>query len=85
MATGAEVLGMLIPSGGWVIYGDDFDSIRYDEGVKAVTKSAFDAGFAQFDAWQAEQNAAKVSAKQAAQSKLASLGLTSDDLKALGL
>jgi hypothetical protein len=85
MATGGDVLGMLIPSGGWVIYGDDFDSIRYDEGVEPVTKSAFDAGFAQFDAWQAEQDAAKVSAKEAAQSKLEALGLTADDLKALGL
>jgi len=85
MATGGDVLGMLIPSGGWVIYGDDFDSIRYDEGVEPVSKSAFDAGFAQFDAWKAQQDAAKVSAKEAAQSKLEALGLTTDDLKALGL
>jgi hypothetical protein len=85
MATGGNVLGMLIPSGGWVIYGDDFDSIRYDEGVEPVSKSEFDAGFTQFDAWQAEQDAANVLAKEAAQSKLEALGLTADDLKALGL
>jgi hypothetical protein len=85
MATGGDVLGMLIPTGGWVIYGDDFSSIRYDEGVNPITKAAFDAGFAQFDAWKAEQDAAKVSAKETAESKLAALGLTSDDLKALGL
>lgn len=85
MATGGDVLGILIPTGGWVIYGDDFNSIRYDEGVEPVTKSAFDAGFAQFDAWQAEQDAAKVAAKSSAENKLAALGLTADDLKALGL
>jgi hypothetical protein len=85
MATGAEVLNMLIPTGGWVIYGDDFDSIRYDESVAPITKAAFDAGFAQFDAWKAEQDAAKIAAKSSAENKLAALGLTADDLKALGL
>jgi hypothetical protein len=85
MATGGDVLAMLMPTGGWVIYGDDFDSIRYDEGVLPITKAAFDAGFAQFDAWKAEQDAAKVAAKSSAENKLAALGLTADDLKALGL
>lgn len=85
MATGAEVLSMLIPTGGWVIYGDDFDSIRYDEGIKPITKSAFDAGFAEYDAWKAQQDAERVAAKEAAQAKLEALGLTTDDLKALGL
>ena len=85
MATGGDVLGMLIPTGGWVIYADDFNSIRYDEGVTPITKTAFDAGFAQFDAWKAEQDAAKDAAKSSAENKLVALGLTADDLKALGL
>jgi hypothetical protein len=80
MATGGDVLGMLIPSGGWVIYGDDFDSIRYDEGVAPVTKSAFDAGFAQFDAWKAEQDAIKASNKTALLEKL---GISEDEAKLL--
>ena len=85
MATGTDVLNMLIPNGGWVIYGQDFDSIIYDEGVTPITKEQFEAGFTQYDAWKAEQDAAAQAAKEAATAKLAALGLTTDDLKALGL
>jgi hypothetical protein len=85
MATGAEVLSMLRPNGGWVISADDFDSIRLDEGVEPLTKTDFESGFAQYDAWKAEQDATKAQAKAAAEAKLQALGLTADDLKALGL
>jgi hypothetical protein len=85
MATGGEVLYMLIPTGGWVIYENDFDSIIYDEGVTPITKAQFDAGFAQYDAWKAEQDAAMAADKASATAKLEALGLTADDLKALGL
>ena len=27
MTTGTDVLNMLCPEGGWIIYGDDFDNI----------------------------------------------------------
>jgi hypothetical protein len=84
MATGADVLGMLIPTGGWVITGDDFDGIQFIE-AKPIAKAQFEAGFAEYDTWKAEQDAAKAAAKKAAEAKLAALGLTSDDLKALGL
>jgi len=43
------------------------------------------AGFAQYDAWKAEQDAEQIAAKAAAQAKLAALGLTVEDLQALGL
>jgi len=85
MAIGADVLDMLIPTGGWVIYGDDFDSIIYDSEVKPITKKQYTDGFAQYDAWKAQQDAAKAQAKTAAQAKLAALGLTIEDLQALGL
>ena len=78
MATSAEVLGMLIPTGGWVIYGDDFDSIRYDDGVVPVTKKQFDEGFAKYDAWKAEQDATKAAHRQAL---LTRLGITEDEAK----
>jgi hypothetical protein len=76
MATGGEVLSMLIPTGGWVIYGNDFESIIYDAGVTPVTKKQFDDGFAAFDAWKAQQDAAKAAAKTAL---LAKLGITADE------
>ena len=85
MATGAEVLSMLRPNGGWVISADDFDSIRLDEGVEPLTKIEFEAGFAKYDAWKAEQDAIKAQVKASAEAKLEALGLTTDDLKALGL
>jgi len=85
MASGVEVLNMLIPTGGWVITGDDFDSIIYDEGIKPITKKQFDDAFAKYDAWKAEQEEAQAANKASAQAKLAALGLTVEDLQALGL
>ena len=79
-----EVLSMLIPTGGWVIVGDDYEGITFLE-CEPITKEQFEAGFAQFDAWKAEQDAQAAAAKEAAQAKLTALGLTADDLKALGL
>ncbi len=80
MAKGSDVLMMLIPNGGWVITADDFDSIIYDEGIKPITKKEFEAGFAQFDSWKAEQDATKVQAKV---ELLERLGITEDEAKLL--
>jgi len=49
------------------------------------TKVEIEAGIAAFKAEDAKQEAAKLAAKEAAQAKLAALGLTTDDLAALGL
>jgi hypothetical protein len=76
MAKGGEVLSMLIPTGGWVITADDFDSIRYDEGVTPITKKQFEDGFAAFDAWKAQQDQAKANEKAAI---LERLGITADE------
>lgn len=84
MATGSEVLAMLIPTGGWVIAGDEFAGIQFLE-CDPITKSQFEAGFAEYDAWKAEQDVKVQADKASAQAKLAALGLTADDLKALGL
>jgi hypothetical protein len=85
MATTGEVLTMLCPAGGWIITNDDFDTIVWVDERPRCTKAQFEAGFAQYDAWKAQQDAAAISAKETAQAKLAALGLTADDLKALGL
>ena len=84
MATNAEVLRMLIPDGGYVQYGDDFEGIQFLE-CEPITKKQFTDGFAKYDAWKADQDATKEQAKAAAEGKLAALGLTTDDLRALGL
>jgi hypothetical protein len=85
MATGSNVLNMLCPQGGWIIVGDDFDGVTFVDERPRCTEAEFNAGFAQWDAWKAEQDAKAEADKAAAQAKLAALGLTADDLKALGL
>lgn len=80
MASGGDVLEMLIPTGGWVIYGDDFDSIIYDEGVSPITKKQFTDGFAQYDAWKAQKEATQAATKTAL---LDRLGITEDEAKLL--
>jgi len=84
MATSVEVLQMLIPTGGWVLRGDDYEGIEFIE-AKPITEAQFTAGFAKYDVWKAEQDAKAAGAKKAAQAKLAALGLTTDDFEALGL
>ena len=76
MATGAEVLSKLIPSGGWVIIEDDFDSIRYDEGVTPITKKQFDDGFEAYDSWKASKEAEIQSRRN---TLLNRLGITSEE------
>ena len=85
MATGGDVLKMLCSGKEWTIYGDDYESINWYGQKPAITKTEFEAGFAEFDAWKAQQDAAQVAAKSVAQAKLAALGLTVEDLTALGL
>lgn len=75
MATGAEVLGMLIPNGGWYMANDTFESIQFIE-CEPISETEFNAGFAQYDAWKAEQDIAKANAKTAI---LDRLGLTADE------
>ena len=79
MAQGCDVLEMLLPNGGWYISGDEYEGIQFLE-CEPITKAQFEAGFAQYDAWKAEQNA-KATADKAA--LLAKLGITADEAKLL--
>jgi hypothetical protein len=84
MAKSYEVLRMLIPNGGYVQVGDTYEGIEFLE-CEPITKKQYEDGFAQYDTWKAQQEADKAAAKTAAQAKLAALGLTTQDLRALGL
>jgi hypothetical protein len=79
MANGGDVLNMLIPNGGWYIVGDDYNSIKFLE-CEPITEAEFKAGFAQYDAWKAEQDAAKAQAKAVL---LERLGLTQEEFNTL--
>lgn len=85
MITAAEVLKFLRPNGGWTIYGEDFDSIIYDEGVIPVQRKEFDEAFSLVEDANKKALEAAENKKKAAEAKLLALGLTTDDLKALGL
>lgn len=78
------VLQMLLPNGGYIATGETFEGIEFIN-CEPITKAQYEAGFAQYDAWKAEQDAQASVKKAAAEAKLAALGLTTDDLKALGL
>ena len=84
MSKASDVLGMLIPTGGWLINGDDYEGIKFLE-CEPITKKQFTEGFAKFDEWQAAKTASDLAKKEVAQAKLAALGITVDDLMALGL
>lgn len=85
MTTGAKVLEMLCAGIEYTIVEDDYDSINWYGKSPAISKAQFEAGFAQYDAWKVQQEAEAAAKKTAAQKKLEALGLSADDLKALGL
>lgn len=85
MAKSYEVLSFLRPNGGWIQVGTDYEGITFEPHCEPFTKEEYEAGFAAYDAWVIQQESAQAAAKATAKAKLEALGLTSDDLKALGL
>lgn len=79
MATGGDVLQMLIPNGGWIITGNDYEGIEFLE-CEPITKEQFTDGFAKYNSWKAEQDSAKAAQKAAL---LDRLGLTAEEAQLL--
>jgi hypothetical protein len=75
MATGSDVLNMLIPNGGWVISGDEFEGIQFI-GCDPITKEQFLAGFTKADKFMADKLKAQEIAKAALLTKL---GITAEE------
>lgn len=84
MATHSDVVAFLRPNGGYVAYGLDYEGIQFLD-CEPFTQKEYEAGFAKYDKWIIEQEKSKQTAKETAQAKLAALGLTVEDLTALGL
>lgn len=80
MATGLNVLEMLLPLGGWIILGDNYENITWIDERPRCTKVEFEAGFAQYDAWKVDQDAKALLDKTAL---LAKLGISADEVKLL--
>ena len=85
MAKAGEVLQMLCTEVEFVVNGQNYEDINWLGAEPAITKKQFTDGFAQYDAWKASQDIEQATAKATAQAKLAALGLTVEDLTALGL
>ncbi len=79
MANAGDVLSMLIPNGGWHVVGNEYEGIQFIN-CEPITKAEYEAGFAQYDAWKAEQDAAQAQAKTAL---LERLGLTQEEFNTL--
>ena len=69
MSKGSDVLAMLLPNGGWIMTGNEYDGIEFID-CEPITKAEFTAGFAKYDAWKSEQDAAKAAAKAAVLERL---------------
>jgi hypothetical protein len=80
MVKGSDVLLYLIPTGGWVISENDFESIIYDEGVKPITKKQFDDGFGIVEKIKLNETKEKEIQRQAV---LDRLGITAEEAQLL--
>ncbi len=79
MITGGDVLEFLIPDGGWVITGDQYENIIFLE-AEPITKQEFEAGFALLETEKKEKEIAKAAQKA---ELLAKLGITEQEAKLL--
>ena len=80
MARSYDVLEMLCIDVEYVCRGLTYEDIDWLGNEPAITKAEFEAGFAQYDTWKAEQVAAKAAQKAAL---LDRLGITEDEAKLL--
>jgi hypothetical protein len=81
-----EAIKLLKPNAEFSFQENDYSTIKWDvlDG-DAPTQAQIDVAIEQIKADEITQAEAKAQAKAAAEAKLAALGLTTEDLKALGL
>ena len=81
-----EAIQLLKPNSEFSYTDNDYSTINWIklEGT-APTQAEIDEAIEQVKAEEAQTEATKAQAKAAAEGKLAALGLTTDDLRALGL
>jgi hypothetical protein len=81
-----KAIRKLKPTSEFSFQQDDYSTIKWDvlDG-DAPTQAQIDVAIEQIKADEAQAELDRAAAKAAAEAKLAALGLTADDLKALGL
>jgi len=80
-----KILEYKYPSDEWTLNGDDYSGLTWLSDTPKPSKSTLDGLWAEVQDLIADKAQAKIDAKEAAQAKLAALGLTLEDLQALGL
>jgi hypothetical protein len=80
-----EALNNLRPIAQWTLEGDDYSKIVWASDLAKPTLAEIETEIAAIPIRKAQAETLAIAAKEAAQAKLAALGLTTDDLKALGL
>ena len=78
-----KAIKFIAPNAQFNLIGDELEWL--DENESKPTEAQIKAGWIAFEKEQASQAEAKAEAKETAQAKLAALGLTVEDLQALGL
>ena len=82
----SEAISHIHPNSEFVIYGDDLDGLTFLKPKNlTVTQEQVDVALIELEQIRQDEAEAKAAAKAAAQAKLAALGLTVEDLQALGL
>ncbi len=79
------ILERKYPNAQWTLNGDDYKGLTWLSDTTKPTKKQLDDLWSVVQAEIAAEAEAKTQAKVTAQAKLAALGLTVEDLKALGL
>ncbi len=84
MATNNEVCSFLRPDGGYIQNGTEYEGIEFLS-CEPFTKAEYEAAFPAYDAWKAASDAETARAKAEGEATLIALGLTPEQIKALGL
>jgi hypothetical protein len=79
----AKSLSFIKPNAEWKLSDEELEWL--DETQTKPTEAEIEAGWVAYQSAQETEIQAKAQSKSAAQAKLAALGLTIDDLRALGL
>jgi hypothetical protein len=79
------ILTTKYPDSLWTLDGDNYDGLTWVSDTPKPSKATLDGLWNEVKDLIAAQTQAKIDAKAAAQAKLAALGLTVEDLQALGL
>lgn len=80
-----EILSRKFAGEQWTLNGDNYNGLTWLSDTPKPTKAKLDGYWKEIQETIKSENDAKIQAKAAAQAKLEALGLTVEDLTALGL